>query len=80
MDTTIKVFDATSGDCVHVLKGLEEGTGSLAFSSVGNMIAGGGWNGRLMIWSLDGAKVIGEYEFEEDPNKQGSRHKAMMVG
>lgn len=31
-DSTIKLFDALSGETLHVLQGLESGTGSLAFS------------------------------------------------
>lgn len=31
-DSTIKLFDALSGETLHVLPGLESGTGSLAFS------------------------------------------------
>ncbi|WVQ80620.1 hypothetical protein IAT38_002725 [Cryptococcus sp. DSM 104549] len=31
-DSTVKLFDATSGTTLHVLSGLESGTGSLAFS------------------------------------------------
>lgn len=31
-DSTIKLFDALSGETLHVLHGLESGTGSLAFS------------------------------------------------
>ncbi|XAO24807.1 hypothetical protein I312_103613 [Cryptococcus bacillisporus CA1280] len=39
-DSTIKLFDALSGETLHVLPGLESGTGSLAFSpfSLGSLI------------------------------------------
>lgn len=39
-DSTIKLFDALSGETLHVLPGLESGTGSLAFSpfSFGSLI------------------------------------------
>ena len=53
-DTTVKLFNAVSGELLHVLKGLEEGTGSFAFSpAMKGLIAGGGWNGHLLIWDVE---------------------------
>ena len=52
-DATVKLFDALSGQTLHVLSGLEIGTGSIAFSPTHqNLIAAGGWNGRLVIWNV----------------------------
>ncbi len=57
-DSTVKLFDALSGECLHVLPGLESGTGSIAFSPIGlgprsaGLIAGGGWNGKLIVWDV----------------------------
>lgn len=59
LDTTIKLFDALSGECLHVLEGLESGTGSLAFSPLldgmggSGLIAGGGWNSDLFVWDVE---------------------------
>lgn len=56
-DSTVKLFNALSGECLHVLPGLESGTGSIAFSPAGlgrpsGLIAGGGWNGKLVLWDV----------------------------
>lgn len=54
----MKLFDALSGECLHVLNGLESGTGSIAFSPLSpsrsqGIIAGGGWNGKLVLWDVE---------------------------
>ncbi len=51
-DSTVKVFDAISGETLHTLSGLETGTGSIAFSPSGRALAGGGWNGQLVVWDV----------------------------
>ena len=51
-DSTVKVFDAITGETLHTLSGLETGTGSIAFSPTGRALAGGGWNGQLVVWDV----------------------------
>ena len=52
-DSTVKLFDALSGECLHTLSGFDSGTGSIAFSPlVQNLIAVGGWNGLAGIYDL----------------------------
>lgn len=58
-DSTVKLFDASSGECLHTLGGLEHGTGSIAFSPTtslarpGGLLAGGGWNGKVILWDVE---------------------------
>jgi WD40 repeat protein len=50
-DTTVKLYDALKGELLFVLKGLEGGTGTISFEpSLGNLIAAGGWDGKVIIW------------------------------
>ncbi|WVR06163.1 hypothetical protein IAU60_003193 [Kwoniella sp. DSM 27419] len=82
-DSTVKVFDALSGECLHVLKGLETGTGSLAFSPLGfggklGALAAGGWNGHLIVFDLDTGKPLLQHDVDEDQSKQNTREKPMM--
>ena len=53
-DTTVKLFNAATGECVRSLSGLEEGIGSISFSPLANgLIAGGGWFGKIIIWEVE---------------------------
>jgi transducin (beta)-like 1 len=53
-DSTVKLFDALSGQTLYTLSGLETGTGSICFSPAAkNLVAGGGWNGKLVIWDIE---------------------------
>ncbi|WVW84453.1 hypothetical protein I302_106487 [Kwoniella bestiolae CBS 10118] len=83
-DSTVKVFDALSGECLHTLSGLETGTGSLAFSpaSYGNKLgalAAGGWDGHLIVWDLESGKIMLQHEIEEDEKKRNVREQPMML-
>ncbi|KAK8858393.1 hypothetical protein IAR55_002620 [Kwoniella newhampshirensis] len=83
-DSTVKVFDAISGECLHVLSGLESGTGSLAFSPRGlggpfGALAAGGWDGHIVVWDVESGKKLLEHEIDEAPNKQSAREKPMML-
>jgi transducin (beta)-like 1 len=50
----VKLFDALSGQTLYTLSGLETGTGSICFSPAAkNLVAGGGWNGKLVIWDIE---------------------------
>ncbi|KAL1408418.1 hypothetical protein Q8F55_005230 [Vanrija albida] len=83
-DSTVKLFDAVSGECLHVLAGLESGTGSIAFSPLGfgrslGVVAGGGWNGKLVVWDVETGDILKECEIEEEPDRQSARDKPMMT-
>ncbi|OCF31255.1 hypothetical protein I316_07041 [Kwoniella heveanensis BCC8398] len=83
-DSTVKLFDALSGECLHILKGLETGTGCLAFSSLSfggeiGYLAAGGWDGRFCLWDVASGKPLLRHDIEEDPSKQNSREKPMML-
>lgn len=74
-DTTVKIFDVTSGQLLHELKGLESGTASLSFSPLGvpgfpaGAIVGGGWMGQLRIWDVETGEQRAEWEVE-NPDKK----------
>lgn len=57
-DSTVKLFNAETGECLHSLAGLEAGTGSIAFSPIVSstrpfgIVAGGGWNGKVCFWDV----------------------------
>ncbi|WVF69258.1 hypothetical protein IAT40_004034 [Kwoniella sp. CBS 6097] len=83
-DSTVKLFDALSGECLHVLKGLETGTGCLAFSPLDfrgelGCLAAGGWDGRFCLWDVESGTPLLQHDIEEDPSKQNSREKPMML-
>ncbi|WVQ96758.1 hypothetical protein IAU59_003865 [Kwoniella sp. CBS 9459] len=83
-DSTVKLFDALSGECLHALEGLETGTGCLAFTSLGfggaiGCLAAGGWDGRFCLWDVESGKILLQHDIEEDPSKQSSREKPMML-
>ncbi|WRT67599.1 uncharacterized protein IL334_004571 [Kwoniella shivajii] len=83
-DSTVKVFDALSGECLHTLTGLESGTGSLAFSPLSfggklGALAAGGWDGHLFVWDIESGKVILQQDIEEDARKQSFREQPMML-
>ncbi|KAK4685049.1 transducin (beta)-like 1, partial [Tremellales sp. Uapishka_1] len=84
-DSTIKIFEVISGQCLHALSGLEQGVGSLAFCPAGfggelglGLIAGGGWNGKLVIWDVHSGTKLKEFEVDEDSDRQNSRSMPMM--
>ncbi|WVQ72929.1 hypothetical protein IAR50_002491 [Cryptococcus sp. DSM 104548] len=92
-DATVKLFDALSGETLHVLSGLETGTGSLSFSPSGflglkglspkvgklGVLAGGGWDGVARLWDVESGKVLWGMEVEEDEKKRDIRERPMML-
>lgn len=53
-DWTVKLFNASTGEAMHEIKGLESGTGAIAFSPLGfgskmGYLAAGGWNGKFVV-------------------------------
>ncbi|EIW66704.1 hypothetical protein TREMEDRAFT_45563 [Tremella mesenterica DSM 1558] len=80
-DSLVRVFDPLTSECIYTLPGLESGTGSIAFapSGFGSFLAGGGWDGELMIWDLETGKVIKEHEVEEDWGDQNRRTKPLIM-
>ncbi|WWC88859.1 uncharacterized protein L201_003774 [Kwoniella dendrophila CBS 6074] len=82
-DSTVKVFNALSGECLHTLSGLESGTGSLAFSPISfggkGALAAGGWDGHLLVWDLESGKITMKHDIDEDAKKQHLREQPMML-
>jgi transducin (beta)-like 1 len=84
-DSTVKLFDASTGECLHTLPGLEYGTGSIAFSPTASLarpcgvLAGGGWNGKAILWDVETGEALKEYEIDEELERQTMRDRPMMM-
>ena len=61
-DSPVKLFDALSGECLHIFKGLDNGTGALSFSpSAQALLAAGGWDAKFVIWDIDVSQLPRAY-------------------
>jgi uncharacterized protein with WD repeat len=49
-DITVRVWDATSGECLHVLEGHFSGITSVTFSPDGLLLASGSWDRTVQVW------------------------------
>ncbi|PHH54941.1 Vegetative incompatibility protein HET-E-1 [Ceratocystis fimbriata CBS 114723] len=49
-DKTVKIWDATSGACLHTLEGHKEHVTSVVFSKDGQRLASGSWDKTVKIW------------------------------
>nr|ODN86877.1 hypothetical protein L203_03650 [Cryptococcus depauperatus CBS 7841] len=93
-DSTVKLFDALTGETLHILTGLESGTGSLSFSppafsslpvalgiDIGKLglLAGGGWDGVIQIWDVESGRILWSFEVEEDEAKRTMRERPMLL-
>lgn len=57
-DTTVKLWDAEVGRCVHTLRGHQDSVYSVAFSPNGRYVATGSFDKTINVWSVaDGALV-----------------------
>ncbi|KAL7424325.1 hypothetical protein Q5752_000007 [Cryptotrichosporon argae] len=82
-DSTVKLFDAVSGELLHMLAGLESGTGSLAFSppafGPARALAAGGWDAKVVVWDVATGRVVRTVDFEEEAKRQSARDRPMMM-
>lgn len=59
-ESLVRVFDATSGELLHGLAGHRNWIASVAANPSGNRLASGGWDGRVLIWSLPDGELVRE--------------------
>ncbi len=57
-DTTIKVWDSTTGECLRTLSEHSEGVHVLGMDSSERIFASGSGDGRVLLWSCDTFEVV----------------------
>ena len=60
-DTTVKLWDAEVGKCIHKLRKHIEPVYSVAFSPNGRFVATGSFDRRLHVWSVDDGSLVKTY-------------------
>lgn len=78
-DEEVRVFDAGTGECVHVWRGHWEEVTGLALLGVGNRkeVVSVGIDGTVRCWSLDRG-IMGEARRREEEN--GTVEREAVVG
>ncbi len=51
-DQTVRVWDASSGQCLNILQGHTEGVMSVVFSPDGKAVASGSYDGAIKLWDM----------------------------
>ncbi len=51
-DQTVRVWDASSGQCLNTLQGHTEGVMSVVFSPDGKAVASGSYDGAIKLWDM----------------------------
>jgi len=77
-DATVRLWDARSGQCLHVLDRHSQPVYSVAFSADGRHLASGSFDRRLHIWAVKDGALIKSYTgqggiFEVCWNSDGSK-------
>jgi WD40 repeat protein len=57
-DTTLRVWDLESGECLHVLEGHWGPVHSLALSADGRRVISGSWDFTLRVWDLESGQCL----------------------
>jgi WD40 repeat protein len=55
---TVKIWDVATGNLLRTLEGHSSLIESVAFSPDGNLLAAGGFAGRISIWGIGVAKTV----------------------
>ncbi|PVH99085.1 WD40 repeat-like protein [Periconia macrospinosa] len=58
VDSTIKIWDASSGQCIRMLKGHSSSVNSVAFSPDSTRLASGSVDSTVMIWDASSGQCI----------------------
>ena len=58
-DSTVRLWDAESGEVLGILAGHEGSVSSVAFSPDGRGIASGSWDGTVRLWDAESGEVLG---------------------
>ncbi|KXN70092.1 WD40 repeat-like protein [Conidiobolus coronatus NRRL 28638] len=61
-DCTSRLWDATTGECLHKLQGHTEPVYSIAFSPDAKYIASASWDHTLHIWSVEDGSIVKTYK------------------
>ena len=62
-DFTARLYDALTGECLHVFAAHDDGLTALVFSpnGLGHLLATGAWDGRVVIWNTQ----VGQSELRD---------------
>ena len=77
-DNTVRLWNASTGSCVHTLARHTQPVYSISFSPSASYIASGSLAGKLYVWSVEEGKVLTSYTgkgdiFEVAWNKEETR-------
>jgi WD40 repeat protein len=61
-DSTIRIWDAATGNELRVLKGHAAGVRTVAFSSDGQLMASGGIDGRVKLWDAASGRELASFD------------------
>lgn len=61
-DACIKIWDATTGKCLHTLKKHKSPVYSVAFSPDGNYLASGSTDKCVLVWDVKTGQLLKSYE------------------
>jgi WD40 repeat protein len=64
-DYTVKVWDASSGTCLHTIVGHEDGVRAVAFDREGTVLASGADDATVRLWETEQWQPIETLSFEE---------------